>query len=115
MGDTIIERESEIDQQAQSAIKQVKMWQKTQKNIVYRPIVKVASGTDINRYSINRLSSKVDMLGNSECKRLPSIKGIKNAMFQLEELEGKCMDLCVEAYQKPLIEPIEVVIGKQKK
>ena len=116
VGNTKRERENEIDQLAQNAIRQVQTWQKKQKNVTYRQTYQHSfHGRDVNVDAIKRFSSKIDKLGNFECKTLPSIKGIQSAVFELGKLEGKCTNLGRTIYEKPPIEPIEVVIGKQQK
>ena len=123
LGNTKRERDSEIDQQAQNAIQLVQTWQKEQKNVYYwtvcAPAIDLHSsdkyGGDINSDVIKSFSAKIDMLGNAECNKLPSMKGIKGAILDLNELERNCCILGDTVYEKAPIEPIQVVIGKQKK
>ena len=102
----------------ENAIQQVLTWQKKQKDTNYKPLVGLYRfGSDINRPSdaIKSFLFKIKSFGNSECKQLPSIPGIMDAMLELENLEGKCTDLGGTIYAEPHIEPVEVVIGKQRR
>ena len=109
------ERESEMDQQAECAIQQVRRWQITQRNAFNHSEEMHYMKTYLNNGDIKSFSSEIDQLDNCECNTLPSMKGIMDAMLELTKLETECTNLSKTEFEMPPIQPIKVVIGNQKK
>ena len=105
-------KESEIDQYAERAIQQVRIWQQTQKNYIYSPFLKCSAlDRNVSSSAMETFSSNVDMLGNITCKKLPSIRAMRGFIYELEKLEKGCHSLGNTTYQKPPIKPIILQLG----
>ena len=116
LADTKRKRERKIDQQAESAIQEVKTWQETQKIATCEIIFfNLFASPDVTIDDVKRVTSSVEAFDISDSEKLPSLKGPKVIMDQLRSMKKKCQKLSKREFFEPPIEPIAVVIGEQKK
>ena len=110
-------RDQEINREAECAIQKVKKWQETQKSVTYEPkfLWFESAARDASIDDIKRVTSNVEAFDNSDSEKLPSLRGTKGVMDQLQSMEKKCQKLSNRKFCAPAIEPIEVVIKTGKK